>query len=84
MLVGPFANRGREYQSKGQPELVRTHDFADKELGKVVPTEYSIKRTIVVGSVSALIMTLLNLQSNRSGAGGIRWGKQATNMYNRC
>ena len=36
-LVGPFANRGREYQSKGQPELVRTHDFADKELGKVCP-----------------------------------------------
>jgi len=23
-LVGPFANRGREYQSKGQPERVRT------------------------------------------------------------
>lgn len=36
-LVGPFANRGREYQVKGQPEQVRTHDFADKELGKVCP-----------------------------------------------
>ena len=36
-LVGPFANRGREYQVKGQPEPVRTHDFADKELGKVCP-----------------------------------------------
>jgi hypothetical protein len=36
-LVGPFANRGREYQAKGQPERVRTHDFADKELGKVCP-----------------------------------------------
>ena len=34
-LVGPFANRGREYQVKGQPERVRTHDFADKDLGKV-------------------------------------------------
>ena len=36
-LVGPFANRGREYQVKGQPEQVRTHDFEDKELGKVCP-----------------------------------------------
>lgn len=36
-LVGPFANKGREYQSVGTPEPVRTHDFADKELGKVCP-----------------------------------------------
>jgi transposase len=36
-LVGPFANRGREYQVKGHPERVRTHAFADKELGKVCP-----------------------------------------------
>jgi hypothetical protein len=36
-LVGPFANRGRDYRPKGQPEPVRTHDFADKELGKVCP-----------------------------------------------
>ena len=36
-LVGPFANRGREYQVKGHPERVRTHDFADKELGKGCP-----------------------------------------------
>ena len=36
-LVGAFANRGREYQPQGQPESVRTHDFADKELGKVCP-----------------------------------------------
>ena len=36
-LVGPFANGGCEYQVKGQPEQVRTHDFADKELGKVCP-----------------------------------------------
>ncbi len=36
-LVGTFANGGREYQPKGQPERVRTHDFADKDLGKVCP-----------------------------------------------
>ncbi len=36
-LVGDFANKGREYQPKGRPEKVRTHDFADKELGKFIP-----------------------------------------------
>jgi hypothetical protein len=36
-LVGDFANRGREYRRKGQPEPVRTHDFEDKELGKGIP-----------------------------------------------
>ena len=35
--VGDFANRGREWRPKGQPEKVRTHDFVDKELGKVTP-----------------------------------------------
>lgn len=36
-LVGQFANRGRDYQPKGQPEHVHTHDFPDKELGKICP-----------------------------------------------
>ena len=36
-LVGNFANKGREYRPKGRAEKVRTHDFADKELGKVCP-----------------------------------------------
>lgn len=36
-LVGDFANGGREYQPKGEPEKARTHDFPDKELGKVIP-----------------------------------------------
>jgi hypothetical protein len=35
--VGPFKNEGREYQPKGNPEPVKTHDFKDKELGKVIP-----------------------------------------------
>jgi len=35
--VGQFANRGRDYQPKGQPALVQTHDFPDKELGKICP-----------------------------------------------
>ena len=36
-LVGDFANRGREWRPSGEPELVRVHDFPDKELGKVSP-----------------------------------------------
>jgi len=36
-LIGRFKNQGREWQKKGQPEEVNVHDFADKELGKVVP-----------------------------------------------
>jgi transposase len=36
-LVGDFANKGCEYQPKGEPEKVRVHDFEDKELGKAIP-----------------------------------------------
>jgi hypothetical protein len=36
-LVGDFANKGREYRPKGQPEPVRTHDFEDEDLGKGIP-----------------------------------------------
>jgi len=36
-LIGRFKNGGREWQRKGHPEEVNVHDFADKELGKVVP-----------------------------------------------
>jgi transposase len=36
-LVGDFKNAGREWCLKGSPELVRTHDFKDKKLGKAIP-----------------------------------------------
>jgi hypothetical protein len=36
-LVGDFKNGGREWRPKGEPELVRTHDFPDKDLGKAIP-----------------------------------------------
>jgi transposase len=36
-LVGDFKNAGREWRPKGSPELVRVHDFKDKELGKAIP-----------------------------------------------
>jgi Rhodopirellula transposase DDE domain len=36
-LVGDFKNAGREWCPSGRPELVRVHDFKDKELGKAIP-----------------------------------------------
>jgi hypothetical protein len=36
-LVGDFKNGGREWEPKGQPRKVRSHDFEDKELGKAIP-----------------------------------------------
>jgi hypothetical protein len=36
-LVGDFKNGGREWQPKGKPVPVRTHDFIDPDLGKVIP-----------------------------------------------
>ena len=36
-LVGDFKNSGREWEPKGNPSKVRTHDFRDKELGVAIP-----------------------------------------------
>ena len=36
-LLGEFKNGGSDYSPQGQPIEVNTHDFEDKELGKVVP-----------------------------------------------
>jgi transposase len=36
-LIGRFKNTGKEWAPKGCPEEVNMHDFADEELGKVVP-----------------------------------------------
>lgn len=36
-LIGDFKNGGREWRPRGAPVEVRTHDFMDRELGKVNP-----------------------------------------------
>ncbi len=36
-LVGDFKAVGREFQLKGKPVEVRTHDFKDKQLGHAIP-----------------------------------------------
>lgn len=37
-LVGRKANSGREWQPKGDPVEVDTHDFPDPEVGKAIPS----------------------------------------------
>lgn len=36
-LVGPYKNNGRTWLPEGEPELVKVHDFIDKELGRANP-----------------------------------------------
>ena len=36
-VLGNLANKGREYQHKGEPTRVDVHDFPDPKLGKAVP-----------------------------------------------
>jgi len=36
-LIGDFANKGREWQPRGRPQLAPVHDFMDEDLGKVSP-----------------------------------------------
>jgi len=36
-LVGDFKNGGREWRPKGEPELVRTHDFPSQAHGRAIP-----------------------------------------------
>ena len=36
-LVGEYKNGGREWQPKGQPEPVKTHDFPNPKIGKAIP-----------------------------------------------
>ena len=36
-LVGAYKNGGREWQKKGEPEKVQTHDFPDKNVGRARP-----------------------------------------------
>lgn len=35
--IGNFKNNGKEWEPKGEPQKVKVHDFADKELGKAAP-----------------------------------------------
>jgi hypothetical protein len=36
-LVGPYANKGRDWRPTGEPVRVRSHDFPGAEVGKAIP-----------------------------------------------
>lgn len=48
-LGGTFANKGREWQPKGQPEAANVYDFIDKQLGEVTPMACMISNTTRAG-----------------------------------
>ena len=68
-LVGNFKNGGSDYRPKGKPEEVNVHDFADKDLGKVVPYGVYDLATTAAGSASASTTTRPSSPSTPSGAG---------------
>ena len=47
-LVGNFKNGGREWRPQGEPEAVKVHDFADKELrpGRALTRVYDLANNI--------------------------------------
>jgi hypothetical protein len=36
-IIGNYKNNGKEWAPPGKPQEVKTHDFIDKKLGKVIP-----------------------------------------------
>jgi hypothetical protein len=48
-LVGDFKNGGREWRPQGEPELIRTDDFVDKKLGKVIRMACTIRQPMSDG-----------------------------------
>ena len=48
-LVGPYKNNGTTWCPEGKPELVKVHDFIDKELGKITIKHGAIKHMDMPG-----------------------------------
>ena len=73
-LLGEFKNGGgSDYGPRGRPIEVNTHDFEDKELGKVVP--YGSTTSMPTTATSALESTMTpgNSPSTAFGSGSIGW-----------
>ena len=78
-LVGDFKNGGREWRPKGEPELVRTHDFKDKQLGKAIPYGiYDLANDEGWVKPSASTTTPPRSRPPRSAAGGSTSGASAS------
>jgi hypothetical protein len=79
--IGNFKNNGKEYSKKGTPIKVKTHDFIDKELGKVAPYGiYDIDKNIGWVNVGISKDTAqFAVQSIRSW-----WNKMGSPIYSKA
>src|ERR1700683_843307 len=76
-LVGDFKNGGRELRPKGDPELVRVHDFRSRSLARPCPMASTISPPMPAGSAWGSIMTPQPLPSRASGGGGTNLASRA-------
>ena len=78
-LVGDFKAVGREFEPKGKPVEVRTHDFKDKQLGHAIPFGvYDLAERRGVGQRRDRLRTLPSSRSTRSSTGGSTSAGRAT------
>jgi DDE family transposase len=83
-VVGNLANKGREWQPKGDPVRVDVHDLPDPTLGKAIPTASTTSALTRVGSWSATTTTPPASRSPPSAAGGRWWARGPTRMPPGC
>lgn len=77
-LVGDFKAVGREFEPKGKPVEVRTHDFKDKQLGHAIPFGVYDLASDEDGSTSGSTPTPPSSRSTRSSGGGCTSANNAT------
>jgi hypothetical protein len=83
-LVGDFKNGGREWRPPGEPEVVRVHDFVDKELGKAIPYGVYDLGANAGGAASAATMTRRSLRWRAYGGGGSTWERKSIPRRRHC
>ena len=86
-LVGSFKNGGREWQPKGDPDLVDVHNFPSDAVGKAIPSATSVP----LGRHAPTLAVLGHPRISRTG-GGLRvqtrgstwscWPSRYTSFFN--
>jgi hypothetical protein len=77
-LVGEFKNVGSEWRPEGEPELVSTHDFKDRQLGKAIRYGVYDLADDRGWSTSGSTTTPPSSRSRASAPGGSTWAQSAT------
>jgi Rhodopirellula transposase DDE domain len=79
-LVGDSGNPGSEWQQKSKPEVVRVHDFIDRDLGKVIPHGFYDTAGSEAWVSVGVEHDTAGLRSPHLSAGGGRWAARLTPM----